>query len=82
MAIRPKPAFRALFEVATTREGSGVGLINETPPDPDGPEASLPCFWWRRGRVELHLKHSLALLIAVKWTKFLAPVHLLHRANA
>ena len=52
VAIQPKPAFRPLFEVATTREGSGVALINETPPDSDGPEASL-CSWWRRGRVEL-----------------------------
>jgi hypothetical protein len=49
VAIQPKPAFRPLFEVATTREGSGVALINETPPDLDGPEAS-PCSWWRRGR--------------------------------
>ena len=27
-AIRPKPAFRPLFESATTREGSDVVLIN------------------------------------------------------
>jgi hypothetical protein len=26
VAIRPKPAFWALFEVATTREGSGGGF--------------------------------------------------------
>jgi len=31
VAIRPKPAFRALFEVAKTREGSDVVLINEPP---------------------------------------------------
>ena len=29
VAIRPKPAFVPLFEVATTREGSGVVLISE-----------------------------------------------------
>jgi len=34
VAIRPKPAFRPLLENATTRAGSGIALINETPPDP------------------------------------------------
>jgi len=53
VAIRPKPAFRPIFEIATTREGSAVVLINEAPPDLDGPEAANPCSWWRRGRVEL-----------------------------
>ena len=53
VAIRPKPAFRPIFEVATTRAGSGIILINETPPDPEGPEAESLCSWWRRGRVEL-----------------------------
>ena len=56
VAIRPKPAFRALFEMATTQEGSGVVLYNATPPDSDGPEAEAPCFWWRRGRVELPVR--------------------------
>ncbi len=50
VAIRPKPAFRPIFEVATTRAGSGIALINETPPDPEGPEAESLCSWWRRGR--------------------------------
>jgi hypothetical protein len=40
VAIRPKPAFRALFEIATTREGSGVVVIKEPPPDIEGLEAS------------------------------------------
>ena len=56
VAIRPKPAFLPLFQVATTREGSDVVLIteNEMPPGPtEGPEATDPCLWWRRGRVEL-----------------------------
>ena len=53
VAIRPKPAFRPIFEVATTRASSGILLINETPPDPEGPEAESLCSWWRRGRVEL-----------------------------
>ena len=49
VAIKPKPAFRPIFQVATTREDSGVYIINE-PPDIT-PEARM-CFWWRRGRVE------------------------------
>ena len=31
VAIRPKPAFRPIFEVATTREGSGIGLVTGRP---------------------------------------------------
>ena len=53
VAIRPKPAFRALFEMATTREGSGVALITTKPPDFFNPKASNSYSWWRRGRVEL-----------------------------
>ena len=52
MAIRPKPAFRPIFEVATTREGSGIALINQTPQTQDEPEASESCSWWRRERVQ------------------------------
>ena len=51
VAIQPKPAFRPLFEMATTREGSDVVLINEAPPDSESPGAPDPCSWWRRGRV-------------------------------
>ena len=58
VAIRPKPAFRPIFEVATTRPGSGIILINETPPDPEGPEAESLCSWWRRGRVELPVQKA------------------------
>ena len=56
VAITPKPAFMPLFEIATTREGSGVVLISEKelPPDcSESPEASSPCLWWRRGRGDL-----------------------------
>ena len=51
MAIRPKPAFHPIFEVATTREGSGIALINQTLQTQDEPEASESCSWWRLGRV-------------------------------
>ena len=64
VAIRPKPAFRPIFEVATTRGGSGIVLINETPPDPEGPEAESLCSWWRRGRVELYRERRLIVLLA------------------
>ena len=52
VAIRPKPAFRPIFEVATTCSGSRIVLINETPPDPEGPEAESLCSWWRWTRVD------------------------------
>ena len=41
VAIRPKPAFRALFEIATTREGSGVVLVSEQL-DQSGQSAETP----------------------------------------
>ncbi len=51
VALKPKPAFQALFQIATTREGSGVVLYKENPPDQfPSPEDDSPCFWWRRGR--------------------------------
>ena len=53
VAIRPKSAFRPIFEVVTTRAGSGISLINQMPQTQDEPEASESCSWWRRGRVEL-----------------------------
>jgi len=44
VAIRPKPAFQPLFEIATTREGSEVVLINEPPEASNEPEAADSCF--------------------------------------
>jgi hypothetical protein len=56
VAIRPKPAFQALFQVATTKEGSEVVFYNEKASTLSGSSDDMtPCFWWRRGRVELHL---------------------------
>ena len=40
---------------------------NQTPQTRSEPEASEPCSWWRRGRVERYLKHGLALIVAVSW---------------
>ena len=65
VAIRARPAFRPLLDIATTTEGSGIHLINEKdlPAEHEnGPEdemaspahnGAVPCCWWRRGRVEL-----------------------------
>ena len=53
VAIRPKPAFQPLFEIATTRERSDVVLIKEPLQADCEPEAADSCSWWRRGRVEL-----------------------------
>ena len=68
VAIRPRPAFRPLFEIATTRETSGISLVNEkdlhkaNQPPPNGQEAdSSKCSWWRRGRVELPVQKALRL---------------------
>ena len=55
VAIKPKPPFQPVFQVAAAKEGSGVMLLNEPPED--SPEARS-CFWWRRGRVGVHLKHG------------------------
>jgi hypothetical protein len=49
VAIKPKPPFKPVFQVAASREGSDIRILNE-------PLEAHPCFWWRRGRVELYLK--------------------------
>ncbi|MDP6494928.1 MAG: hypothetical protein QGI09_05840 [Dehalococcoidia bacterium] len=71
VAIRPRPAFRPLLEIATTREGSCIVLVNEkdlekaNQPPPHGHEADANlCSWWRRGRVELHREHGVPVLLA------------------
>ena len=65
VAIRPKPAFIPLFQVATTREGSGVVLINEMPLAEIGLEADTLCSWWRRGGVERYLERGLTVMVAI-----------------
>ena len=76
VALKPKPAFQALFQIATTREGSGVVLYKENPPDQfPSPEDDSPCFWWRRGRVELYRTPYLrnpASATSVVWVELLA----------
>ena len=63
VALRPKPAFQALFQLATTREGSGVVLCAENEKAPElvgSSDSNAPWLWWRRGRVELHLNPYLS----------------------
>ena len=74
VAIKPKPAFLALFEIAAMAEGSGIVLVADTPeghgdeccpakktepPDNSSEGSGAPCFWWRRGRVELPVQRAL-----------------------
>ena len=53
VAIQPKAAFRPIFQVATTKEGSGIFLIKEPPEANREALDTDPCSRWRRGRVEL-----------------------------
>jgi hypothetical protein len=65
VALKPKPAFQALFQIATTREGSSLVLIKEILPELQGkPDESASCSWWRRGRVDLHRDTYLGVLVA------------------
>jgi hypothetical protein len=45
------------FPGGASADGEGI-LLNEPPENT--PEARA-CFWWRRGRVELHLEHGLSV---------------------
>ena len=67
VAIKPKAPFKPVFQVSTTREGSGVALVHEPDagpqiadqPPPGGHEADgISCSWWRRGRVELPVQKT------------------------
>jgi site-specific DNA recombinase len=52
VALKPKPAFKPLLQIATTKEGSGIILYNEKTLA-QGESSDGSCSWWRRGRVEL-----------------------------
>ena len=53
IAIRSKPAFMLMFELAQTRQGSNMVSVLEKalPPVDDSEAATSPCLWWRRGRI-------------------------------
>ena len=75
VAIRPKAPFRAVFEVATARTGSGVEPSKAEPPalttTGGGQER---CLWWRRGRVELPVQKGFRFDVYrfSRWVVFLA----------
>ncbi len=50
VALKPKPAFKALFQIAATKTESGVILYNEKAPALSE-SFDDSCSWWRRGRV-------------------------------
>ena len=50
-------------------DDGGVESGKPDQPPPDEQEAGVPCSWWRRGRVELGLKHGLAVLVVISWLK-------------
>ena len=50
VALKPKPAFKALFQIAATKTDSGVILYNEKAPA-SSESFDDSCSWWRRGRV-------------------------------
>jgi hypothetical protein len=41
----------------------GIVLINETPLDPEGPEAESLCSWWRWSRFELYRERQVATAV-------------------
>jgi hypothetical protein len=58
VALKPRPAFRGLFQIATTKEGSGVVLYNEKAlTSSESSDENTPCFWWRRIEYSLFETH-------------------------
>ena len=53
VSLKPKPAFQALFQITTSREGRGVVLYKENPPNQSPSlQDDSPCLWWRWRRVQ------------------------------
>lgn len=56
--LKPKPPFVPIFQVAVTREGSGILIIKN-----ESSKKSLrtrQCSWWRRGRLDLCPERDIA----------------------
>ena len=59
-AVKPNPAFAKLLDVAIAKaESSALVLLSV-----DEADRLKVWSWWRRGRVDLHLKHDLTILVA------------------
>ncbi len=79
VGIVPRPPFYTLFEsllggssaeVKIFKPQTNDGLESPFQGEPVGEEEGGDDIlsWWRRGRVELALKHELAVLVAINWT--------------
>ncbi len=64
VAIKPKPTFRPLFEIATTHEGSGIALVHESDRSQTASDPTHPCSWWRRRGVERYRERGFEVLLA------------------
>ena len=72
VAIKPRPPFKPIFQMATMKEGSVIVLVHERTDDDDTDEPPAhghgleadSCSWWRRGRVELYCEHGNSVLVA------------------
>ena len=69
VAIKPKPAFRSIFEIAETEARSERVLIKDedhgkAPSLVDVTTENGMCLLWRRGRVERLLKHGFMIALA------------------
>ena len=60
VGIKPKPAFRDVFRIATALEGSGISFLTDQPPAFRPGAESVSCSWWRRGRVELPVQRRIS----------------------
>jgi hypothetical protein len=78
VGIVPKPAFYPLFESLLDESARKVRVYSPNPePSQEGTgqspigaevgEGQEILSWWRRGRVELGLKHGLSVLVAINW---------------
>jgi len=63
VGIKAKPAFKPIFDLAETIEGSGITLLKDdgkgkaSETSSDATE-TISCLWWRRGRVELPVQKT------------------------
>ena len=81
VAIKAKPAFKPLFQIAITREESDVAIIQDNTsekgkasPEADDAGETIPCLWWRRGSLELPVQKNHPLSIRAIHLLFLISI--------